>query len=283
METVYLNGSYLPRQEAKISPDDRGFLFADGIYEVVRWYGIGFYDMPSHISRLKRSLHELDIRWDDAESFGIIARDLISRNDLDKSQAMVYIQVTRGAAKRTHYYPVPPVSPTVYAFAFGFVPDREAAANGVKVIIKVDPRWNRCDIKSVSLLPNTMSFQEAYSAGYKECVFVRDGFITECAHSNIFFVLDGVLRTHPESNHILSGISRKNALRLAFENNIPVSERAVDQKDMSRAEEAFITNTSAEVTPVTEAGGITIGSGKPGPVTMLLQERFRKETDAHKA
>jgi D-alanine transaminase len=283
METVYLNGSYLPREEAKISPDDRGFLFADGIYEVVRWYGNGYYDMPSHISRLKRSLRELDIRWEDAEKFAMIARDLISRNGLDKSPAMVYIQVTRGTAKRTHYYPIPPVSPTVYAFAFGFVPDREASANGVKVMIKADPRWNRCDIKSVSLLPNTMSFQEAYTAGYKECVFVRDGFITECAHSNIFFVIDGVLCTHPESNHILSGISRKNVLRMAIEANIPVNERAVDQKDLSRAGEAFITNTSAEVTPVTEAGGIIIGSGKPGPVTMLLQERFRKETDALKA
>jgi D-alanine transaminase len=283
METVYLNGSYLPREDARISPDDRGFLFADGIYEVVRWYGNGFYDMPGHIVRLKRSLRELDIRWEDAETFAIIARDLISRNGLDKSPAMVYIQVTRGAAKRTHYYPVPPVSPTVYAFAFGFVPDREAAVNGVKVMVKEDPRWNRCDIKSVSLLPNTMSFQEAYSAGYKECVFVRDGFITECAHSNIFFVLDGVLRTHPESNHILSGISRKNLLRMALETQIPVSETAVAQKDLSRATEAFITNTSAEVTPVTEAGGITIGSGLPGPLTLFLQERFRKETDALKA
>jgi D-alanine transaminase len=283
METVYINGSYLPREEARISPDDRGFLFADGIYEVVRWYGSGFYDMQGHISRLKRSLRELDIKWEDAASFAIIARDLISRNALDNNPAMVYIQVTRGAAKRTHYYPVPPVSPTIYAFAFGFVPDLEAAANGVRVMVKEDPRWNRCDIKSVSLLPNTMSYQEAYSSGYKECVFVRDGFITECAHSNIFFVLDGMLCTHPESNYILSGISRKNVLRMARETEIPVSEKAVDEKDLSRVREAFITNTSAEVTPVIEAGGITIGSGLPGPVTMLLQERFRKETDVLKA
>jgi D-alanine transaminase len=283
METVYINGSYLPREEAKISPDDRGFLFADGIYEVVRWYGNGFFDMQGHISRLKRSLRELDISWEDAESFALIARDLISRNGLDKNPAMVYIQVTRGAAKRTHYYPVPPVSPTIYAFAFGFVPDLDAAAKGVRVMLKEDPRWNRCDIKSVSLLPNTMSFQEAYSAGYKECVFVRDGLITECAHSNIFFVLDGVLCTHPESNNILSGISRKNVLRIARDTGIPISEMAVDRRDLIRATEAFITNTSAEVTPVIETGGITIGSGRPGTVTMLLQEKFRKETDALKA
>lgn len=282
METAYFNGKLVPKSTISISPDDRGFLFADGIYEVVRWYDGNFFDMESHITRLKRSLSELKIQWDGAELFPIIALDLIRLNKLEYQPAMVYLQVTRGAAKRTHTFPSPAVIPTVYAYAWGFIPDSQSKESGIKVMIKEDIRWSRCDIKSVALLPNTLSFQEASEIGMKECIFVRNGFITEGSHSNIFLVLDDILYTHPESDNILSGVTRKNVLRIAGESGIPVSEEAVAADKIIFAQEAFITNTSAEVTPVTEIGGNKIGEGIPGKITMLIREKFEAETKALK-
>jgi len=282
METVYFNGKFIPKDEVRISPDDRGFLFADGIYEVVRWYGKAFYDMEGHIRRLKRSLGELMINWIETEAFPVVAETLVKDNKFENSPTMVYLQVTRGAAKRTHYFPVPEVHPTSYAFAFTFNPDEQSFIKGIRVLLRPDIRWSRCDIKSIALLPNTISFQEAYTQGYKECIFVRDNLITEGAHSNIFFVSENTLYTHPESNYILSGITRNNVIRMAKKAGIRVTEEAIREDELGGLQEAFISNTSAEVTPVIELGGVTIGTGAPGPVTRRLQELFRKETEALK-
>ncbi len=279
METVYLNSRFLPKEEASISPDDRGFLFADGIYEVVRWYGKAFFDMNGHLRRLKRSLGELKITWDEVETFPSIAARLVGENQFENNPAMVYLQVTRGAARRTHYFPIPAVKPTAYAFAFTFNPDQDASRVGIRALLKPDIRWSRCDIKSIALLPNTMSFQEAYSQGYKECIFARDGLITEGAHSNIFFVKENTLYTHPESNHILSGITRNNIIRMAKIAGIQVIENAIRENELSTVQEAFISNTSAEVAPVVGLGDLTIGTGSPGPITRKFQELFRKETE----
>jgi D-alanine transaminase len=283
METAYFNGKLIPRNEISISPDDRGFLFADGVYEVVRWYEGLFYDMESHITRLKRSLRELRINWADADKFQSIASDLIKLNKLENTPAMVYLQITRGAARRTHYFPTPEVNPTVYACAWGFVPDSLSKKSGVKVMLKEDIRWSRCDIKSVALLPNTLSFQEAYENGMKECIFVRNGIITEGSHSNIFFVIDGTLFTHPESNNILSGVTRKNILRIAQEAGVRIREEGVLENRIRFIQEAFITNTSDEVTPVIDMGGNTLGDGLPGPVTRLIREKFDAEISGLKS
>ena len=277
METAFFNGKFIPKSEINISPDDRGFLFADGIYEVVRWYEGFFYDMPGHITRLKRSLRELRINWNDADLFESIATDLIKQNQLENKPAMVYLQVTRGAASRTHQFPSPEVNPTIYAYAWGFAPDTISKDSGIKVMLKEDIRWSRCDIKSVALLANTLSFQEAYEKGMKECIFVRNGYITEGSHSNIFFVIDGTLFTHPESNHILSGVTRKNILRIAKNAGIIIKEEAVHEDMLRSCQEAFITNTSAEITPVIDMGGIKIGEGNPGPVSSLLRKKFDEE------
>jgi D-alanine transaminase len=283
METAYFNGKLIPRNDISISPDDRGFLFADGVYEVVRWYQGVFYDMESHITRLKRSLRELRINWADADKFLSIAGDLIRLNKLENTPAMVYLQITRGAARRTHYFPSPEVNPTVYACAWGFVPDNLSKESGVKVMLKEDIRWTRCDIKSVALLPNTMSFQEAYENGMKECIFVRNGIITEGSHSNIFFVIDGTLFTHPESNNILSGVTRKNILRIAQEAGVRIREEGVLENRIRFIQEAFITNTSDEVTSVIDMGGNTLGDGLPGPVTRLIREKFDAEISGLKS
>jgi D-alanine transaminase len=280
MEIAYINGKFLPKNEIMISPDDRGFLFADGVYEVVRWYEGFFYDMESHLTRLKRSLRELRISWPGVDLFPSVAGTLIKENSLGSQPALVYLQVTRGAARRTHFFPTPEVPPTVYASAWGFIPDSQSKESGIKVMLKEDIRWSRCDIKSVALLPNTLSFQEAYENGAKECIFVRNGIITEGSHSNIFFIIDGILYTHPESNNVLSGVTRKNILRIAGEAGIKVKEEALPENRIRFVGEAFISNTSAEVTPVTNLGGNTLNEGVPGPLTRLIREKFDAEISA---
>jgi D-alanine transaminase len=282
MNIAYLNGKFIPKNEISISPDDRGFLFADGIYEVVRWYEGFFYDMASHVTRLKRSLRELRINWDGADLLPSIANDLIKLNKLESQQAMIYSQVTRGAAVRTHYFPSSEIGPTVYANAWGLVPDTQSIESGIKVMLKEDIRWSRCDIKSIALLPNTISFQEAFENGMKECIFVRNGLITEGSHSNIFFVIDNTLFTHPESNFVLSGITRKNILRIAQELGSKIREEAVQENRIRFIREAFITNTSAEVTPVVDLGGNMLSDGLPGPVTKQIREKFDAEIKALK-
>jgi D-alanine transaminase len=282
MNIAYINGKFLPKENVIISPDDRGFLFADGVYEVAKWYEGFFYDMNSHVTRLKRSLRELRINWDNADQFPSISHELIKLNKLETQPALIYLQVTRGAAKRTHFFPSPEVKPTVYAQAWGFVPETESKNTGIKVMLKEDMRWSRCDIKSVSLLPNTLSFQEAYENGMKECIFVRDGLITEGSHSNIFFVIEGTLITHPESNHILSGVTRKNILRIAQDSGIKIREEALQENRIRFVSEAFITNTSAEIAPVAELGGNTPGEEVPGPVTRFIRQKFDAEIKALK-
>jgi D-alanine transaminase len=277
MEIAYYNGNYLPKDEVKISPDDRGFLFAEGIYEVIRWYEGFFYDMEGHLARLERSLREVMIKWPEENSFPLIARELIRLNNLERSSALIYLQVTRGSAERTHSFPSPPVTPTVYAFAKDFIPENAGKESGIGVMLKEDIRWSRCDIKSVALLPNTLSFQEALDRGFFECAFVRNGIITECSHSNMFFVVNGILFTHPESIHILSGITRKNIILVARKAGIQVIEEAVSENMLGKVQEIFITNTSGEITPVINVGDMAIGGGIPGPVTRIIRERFNEE------
>jgi len=283
METAYLNGSFLPADQVHISPDDRGFLFADGVYEVVRWYEGFFYDMEGHMTRLKRSMRETNITWPDADSFPSTARELIKRNNLHDLPSLVYLQVTRGVAKRTHAFPSPAVDPTVYAFSRVFRPDSEMMASGIGVILRKDIRWSRCDIKSVSLLPNILSFNEARERDCYECLFVRDGSVTEGAHSNVFFVIDGVIYTHPESESVLAGITRRNVLRIAREAGLTVTETAVHENRLCEISEAFITNTSSEVAPVISIDKKPVGKGIPGPVTKLLREKFIAEVHALKS
>ena len=277
MNIAFINGTYLPKNDITISPDDRGFLFADGVYEVVRWYEGFFYDMDGHLARLNRSLRELKINWKESNSFVSIANELIRINHFENKPAMIYLQVTRGAAPRTHSFPSSGISPTIYAYAWDFIPDKKSKDSGIRVMLKEDIRWSRCDIKSIALLPNTMSFQEAYEKGMKECIFVRNGIITEGSRSNVFFVINNILFTHPVSNFILAGVTRKNILRIAQECGIQIKEEAVPESSLPVIDEAFISNTSAEVTPVIEIGGTKVGAGVPGRVSRLINQGFEGE------
>ena len=274
MNISFFNGKFIPHREICISPDDRGFLFADGVYEVVRWYGRQFLEIEGHTRRLKRSLGEIRINWPDADNFPAIAEKLIRQNDLRGKQALVYLQVTRGVAVRTHSFPLPPVSPTVYAFAKEKREIHKGKNAGINVMLTEDIRWSRCDIKSVALLPNTMGFQEALDKNTQECVFVRNGLITECSHSNIFFIVDDILYTHPESNFILAGITRKIILQIAAENGITIKEEPVRADALHTIEEAFIASTSFEITPVTGIDDRKVGDGVPGPVTNYIINLF---------
>jgi D-alanine transaminase len=274
MEIAYFNGNYLPHENIHISPDDRGFLFADGVYEVIRWYEGFFYDMEGHMARLMRSMEGIRLTWDEAGSFPSVAQELIKRNNLHSLPVLVYLQVTRGVARRSHAFPSPDVPPTVYAFARSFRPEKEVISSGINTILKEDTRWASCNIKSVSLLPNILSFQEARKAGAYEYIFYRNDIITECAHSNIFFVINDVLTTHPESEKILSGITRKNVLHLAHEAGIPVSETALRVNQLDEITEAFVTNTSFEIAPVIAINDKIVGDSVPGPVTKLLRNKF---------
>ena len=277
MNISYINGTFLPKDKIRISPDDRGFIFGDGIYEVMKWYGSFFFDPESHLARLKRSLREVRINWPEADTFPSFARELIKINRLEERQALIYLQVTRGAAPRNHSFPDPEVQPTAYAFARETGQTNTDPGTGVKVILRKDIRWSRCDIKSISLLANTLSFQEAHETGMKECIFVREGMITEGSRSNIFLVADGTLYTHPESGYILSGVTRKNIIRFAKESGIIVREVPFPEKDLGIVQEAFISNTSAEVTPVTSFESMQVGTGLPGPLTLQIHRKFQDE------
>lgn len=277
MDIAYINGNYLPKEKISISPDDRGFLFGDGIYEVMKWYGGFFFDIEGHLTRLKRSLGEVRINWPGVDAFPDIAAELVRKNINNEMYALVYLQVTRGAAPRNHAFPDPSVPPTVYAFAREIGPAPSGSLTGVQVLLRKDIRWGRCDIKSVSLLANTLGFQEARDRGMQECIFVREGMITEGSRSNIFLVSGDTLFTHPESEYILSGITRKSIIRLAKESGIPVKEEPFPEKKLGRVTEAFITNTSAEVTPVTAFGDKMTGDGTPGTITAHIHKKFYDE------
>lgn len=275
---VYLNGDFMPAAEARISVNDRGFLFADGVYEVIRIYAGGPYLMPEHLDRLAAGLRALNIRFDDVAGLGSVAERLLADNGLD-DDATIYIQVTRGAAPRKHAFPAADTPPTVYIATTPFARQPDAYfTRGVDAITVPDDRWARCDIKSVSLLPNVLANQKAKQAGAFEALFVRDGVVLEGSHSNLVGVLDGAVVTYPKCNYILPGITRDRVLRLAADLDIPVREGPIYMDRLFEADELFLSGTTTEVMPITRVDGRPIGDGSPGPVTRRLREAYLADT-----
>jgi D-alanine transaminase len=281
MSIVFLNGEYLPSDQATVSVNDRGFLFSDGIYEVTPAYRGRFFLMDRHRDRLLRGLCELRIDQD-VSGLEAIHCELLDRNGLtDAPVSIVYLQITRGAAPRTHAFPTEPVPPTVYAFAKEFGrPTDEAWEAGARAITVPDRRWARVDIKTVSLLGNVLAQQAAVDAGVNDALLVKDGVVLEGAHSNFFGIFGGRVVTHPLSNTILPGITRGFVLELARELGLPVEERPIQVEELARAEEAFFTGTTTEVKPCVEVDGRRVGDGSPGPVTRTLSRAFRERVDA---
>lgn len=281
MSIVFLDGEYLPMEEAKVSVNDRGFLFSDGVYEVTPAYRGRFFLMDRHRARLERGLGALRI---DADTSGLerMHDELLARNGLeDAPVSIVYLQITRGVAPRTHAFPAGPVTPTVYAFAKAYArPEAERWARGFSAVTIPDRRWARVDLKTVSLLGNVLAQQAAVDAGVDDVILVRDGVALEGAHSNLFVVFGDTLVTHPLSNVVLPGITRGYVLELARELGMTVHERPVQVEELARADEAFFTGTTTEVKPCVQIDGRPVGAGRPGPLTTRLSEAFVQRVDA---
>jgi len=273
--TVYLNGQYLPYEQASIPVEDRSFLLADGIYEVIRVYGGRPFAMAQHLQRLARSAREIRLPQPDLAELEKVCLELLQRNQL--SSATIYIQISRGAyAPRTHAFPAGPVKPTVLVIARAFAGNAELRERGVTAITVPDQRWARCDIKTVSLLPNTLAKQAAAEAGAYEAIFVKDGFAIEGSSSNFMAVLDGEIRTYPLCNYILGGITRQVVLDLARQLGYAVREEGVPLTALPRCTEMWVTSTTSEVMPIIQIDGMQVGEGKPGPVARALQEAYSK-------
>lgn len=284
MSIVYLNGEYLEKEDAKISPDDRGFLLADGVYEVTPFYEGVPFGFEGHVERLRKGLAWMQIDYD-VDQLDAIHRRLIADNDLQAAEtALVYLQITRGAAPRTHYFPKEPVAPTVYLYAKAWQrPSKERWNQGFTALSVPDRRWSRVDVKTIGLLANAMAFQQALDAGADDALLVRDGVAIEGAHMNFWGVFDGVAVTHAKCNNILPGITRAKVLELAVANGIPVEERAIQIEELAQADELFWTGTTGEVRPLVRVDGKAVGDGTVGPVTRALSTAFRKTIEQVKA
>jgi len=276
---VYINNQFILSEKAQISPFDRGFLFADGVYESIRTYNKKLFMFEEHLNRLKRSLKETRIDFNDFESLNDIIHELINKNNIDK-EALVYLQITRGAVlTRTHCFPQEKIPPTIFISVKEFEGNIKEQIQGVKVILQEDIRWFRCDIKSTSLLPVVLANQRAKEYGAAEAILVRDGMITEGTHTNFFAVKNETLYTAPASRLILEGITRRIVLEICEKLKIDHREEFINKDNLKNFNEFFITSTTKEITPVTMIDYWKINDGKPGKITKSLQTFLRKETE----
>ncbi len=278
---VYVNGEYLPEEQAKISIFDRGFLMADAVYEVTSVLGGKLIDFDGHAARLARSLGELDMAAPVThEELLAIHRELVARNGIE--DGLVYLQVTRGSAgDRDFAFPDPEAVPSgivLFTQSKPGLADNPAAKAGMKVISIPDIRWGRRDIKTVQLLYPSMGKMMAKKAGCDDAWFVEDGVVTEGTSNNAYIVKGGTIVTRHLSNDILHGITRAAILRFAREAKMEVEERAFTIAEAQAADEAFVTSASAFVMPVVEIDGVALGSGRPGPVATRLREIYLEES-----
>lgn len=276
--TVHLNGEYLPEEEARVSVFDRGFLFADGVYEVTSVLGGKLIDFGGHCRRLARSLGELEMENPHTEEEWLaIHREMVSRNGI--TDGLIYLQVTRGAADRDFAFPEG-ATPTVVLFtqAKPGLADSPASKTGIRVISIPDIRWGRRDIKTVQLLYPSMGKMMAKKAGADDAWMIEDGQVTEGTSNNAYIVKGRTIVTRQLSNDILHGITRAAVLRFAREAQFDVEERPFTIEEAKEADEAFVTSASAFVMPVVEIDGQTLGDGTPGAAVRRLREVYLEES-----
>lgn len=274
---AYVNGRYVPRREACVSIEDRGYQFADGVYEVCEVRDGRLVDEAAHIARLQRSLQELRIVMPmPLSALGLVMRETLRRNRI--RDGIVYVQITRGVARRDHAFPAPPVTPSIVVTANRLDPARlEAmAAEGVAVITMPDIRWGRADIKSIALLPNVLAKQAAREQGAREAWLVdKDGFVTEGASSNAWIVTaEGKLVTRKADRAILQGITRGVVLAEIAAQKLVLEQRPFTVSEARQAREAFLTSASQLVMPVVRIDGEKVGDGLPGPLSRVLRQEF---------
>lgn len=274
--TVYLNGQFMPIEEARIPVLDRGFIFGDGIYEVIPAYSRHVFRLAEHLRRLQYSLDGIRLPnpHSNQEWTGIIT-DLIKRNEAEDQY--IYLHVTRGVARRDHAFPNPPVQPTIFIMSSPLVtPPVELLASGVKAITAPDNRWLRCDIKATSLLPNVLLRQMAIDAGCSETILIRDNeFMTEGAASNIFLVKNDVLLAPPKDHFMLPGITYDVILEIATANNIRYEIRRIGKEELSSPDELLLTSSTKEVLAITTLDNQPVGSGKPGAMFTRLHKLYQ--------
>ena len=276
--TVYVNGQYLPENEATVSIFDRGFLFADGVYEVTSVIGGKLLDFDGHAVRLERSLNELEMAHPVTKDELLeIHRQLVERNDI--TDGLVYLQITRGAADRDFAYPKD-AEPTIVLFTQNKpgLAQSPVADKGMTVISIEDQRWGRRDIKTVQLLYPSMGKMAAKAQGADDAWMVQDGFVTEGTSNNAYIIKGNVLITRHLGNEILHGITRKAVLEFARVAQITVEERSFTMEEAKAADEAFITSATTFVMPVVQIDDTPIGSGQPGPLTKRLREIYLEES-----
>lgn len=276
--TVYVNGQYLPENEATVSIFDRGFLFADGVYEVTSVIGGKLLDFDGHAVRLERSLNELEMAHPVTKDELLeIHRQLVERNEI--TDGLVYLQITRGAADRDFAYPKD-AEPTIVLFTQNKpgLAQSPVADKGMTVISIEDQRWGRRDIKTVQLLYPSMGKMAAKAQGADDAWMVEDGFVTEGTSNNAYIIKDNVLITRHLGNEILHGITRKAVLEFARVAQITVEERSFTMEEAKAADEAFITSATTFVMPVVQIDDTPIGSGQPGPLTKRLREIYLEES-----
>jgi len=270
---LYLNGEYLPLEQGRVSVEDRGFQFGDGVYEVIRVYRGKPFRLTKHLARLEQSVKGVEIPLPEPlQKIEEVCRTIIKGLD----EAQIYLQVTRGAAPRVHAFPAD-IRPTFVAYARAVQPAPPDRVFTLKTV--PDDRWGRCHLKTICLLPNILAKQKAVEAGCDEGLFIRDnGTVTEGTSSNAFFVRGGALFTHPADNRILNGVTRDAVLEIARQLGVRMRHQAVTLIEAMAAEEAFMTGTSTEIMPAVSIDGKAVGTGKPGPVTVKLRAAYRELT-----
>ena len=277
---AYVNGQYVPHDEAVVHIEDRGFQFADGVYEVIAVHQGKLIDEELHMERLERSLGELSIAWPISwRSMPVVMRQVVRRNRVHNG--LLYLQVTRGVAPRNHAFPDHENSSLVMTSRPTASFDKEAIAKGVDVITVPDIRWSRRDIKSISLLPNCLSKQQAVEAGAYEAWFIdNDGLITEGTACNAWIVTkDGELLSRKADSDILNGITRQSLIKLAEKEGVSFTERAFTPDEAKAAKEAFLTSTTSFVKPVVRIDGQSVGNGKAGSLTRRLLDFYGAHMD----
>jgi D-alanine transaminase len=274
--TIYLNGQFMPLEQARIPVLDRGFIFGDGVYEVIPVYSRRAFRLAEHLKRLQHSLDGIRLKNPHSdEEWNKLIVELIARNEGEDQY--LYLHITRGVAKRDHAFPNPLVPPTVFMMSNPLpAPPTELLAAGIGAVTAQDNRWLRCDIKSIALLPNVLLRQQAVDAGCAETVLIRDeGFMTEGAASNIFAVKNGTLLAPPKDNLMLPGITYDVILELAAANKIPHEVRRITKQEVFEADELLLTSSTKEVLPITTLDGKLVGNGKPGPVFTRLHKLYQ--------
>ncbi len=276
---VLLNGHFVPYEQAAVAIDDRGFQFAESVYEVIRVYHGKPFEMERHMRRLRGSIAAVDLNAGSAlDQLEGQALELLQRSGLQ--EASIYLQVTSGAAPREHLRPQG-LTPTVIAIVNPASPPADRLRQpGLTAITVPDERWAKCYVKTTMLLPNTAAKKRAVAAGCDDAIFVRDGFVMEGTASNLFAVFDGVLTTSPASNYILHGVTRSVVLDLARELGMPHSESPIPLPKLYDAQELFLTGTVSELTPIARVDGKLIGDGRPGPVLARMYEAFQSRIAA---